>query len=513
MQPTPTAWLLRALVLSAAASALLARPLLAQPGIQINDVTVTEGNTGQLDATFTVTLTAPSANPVSVAFVVEPITATGGAGCGGAVDFRQASGTLQFAPGTTSQSLVVKVCGDVVDEPDETFQVRLSNPTNAVLQDDRGQGTIIDNDGAAAPLPTVSIGDATAVEGNNTGAATTSSLAVTLSASSTQAVTVTFASSPTTTTQGASCVSNVDHLSAAGTLTFNPGVTTQSISLSICGDTVDEPNETFAVVLSSPSGATLGDAQGLVTITDDDPAAALPTVSIDDVSFPEGNTLTTTRNATVRLSATTTQTVTVTMAVLPGGTASGGNCSLGDDFAAFLPRTLTINPGQTVLTTSFSICGLSAVEPDETFTLELRSPVNATLGDSVGQVTILNDDLRTLSITRNIEVDEPNSGQVPAPFIVTLSAPETQTVTVRFATVPGTASAGSGCNVREAAARGDYVTQTGTLTFSPGQTTQQIPVSICSDGLSEPDETFTVTLSGPANATIASAVGRATIKD
>ncbi|MGI8689632.1 MAG: Calx-beta domain-containing protein [Thermomicrobiales bacterium] len=97
----------------------------------------------------------------------------------------------------------------------------------------------------------------------------------------------------------------------------------------------------------------------------------------------------------------------------------------------------------------------------------------------------------------NVSQNEGNSGTTPFVFTVTLSAASGQTVTVNYATADGTATT----------ADNDYQAQNGALTFAPGVTTQTITVLINGDTKAEPDETFTVVLSSPANATIAAGGG------
>lgn len=110
------------------------------PGLSINDVTMTEGHSGTTNATFTVTLSAGSGRVVTVAYATADGTATAPA------DYTAVSGTLTFAPGETSKTITVLVKGDTLDEPNETFLVKLSNPTNATLARAQGVGTITDDD-------------------------------------------------------------------------------------------------------------------------------------------------------------------------------------------------------------------------------------------------------------------------------------------------------------------------------------------------------------------------------
>ncbi|MEA2417388.1 MAG: large repetitive protein [Thermoanaerobaculia bacterium] len=92
----------------------------------------------------------------------------------------------------------------------------------------------------------------------------------------------------------------------------------------------------------------------------------------------------------------------------------------------------------------------------------------------------------------------------PFTFNVTLSAPSTNTVSVFYTTVPGTAGEGFPADY-------DYIRTSGRLTFAPGETLKTVTVLVYADFSDEPTETFTVRLSGEGNATIARADGIGTI--
>jgi len=118
----------------------------------ISDVTVTEGNAGTVDAVFTVTLSRASTGTVTLAFATANGTATVVA------DYQAATGTLTFVPGDTSETITVRVVGDTIDEPNETFVVNLTAPVGATLADAQGTGTILDDEGpivTPAPAPTL----------------------------------------------------------------------------------------------------------------------------------------------------------------------------------------------------------------------------------------------------------------------------------------------------------------------------------------------------------------------
>jgi len=114
------------------------------PSIAINDLSITEGNSGTKVATFTISLSQPAAKAVTVAFTTSNGTATAGS------DYQAVSGTVTFAPGVITQTISVTVMGDTVVEPSETFNVLLSNPVNATLASTKATGTIVDDDGQPA---------------------------------------------------------------------------------------------------------------------------------------------------------------------------------------------------------------------------------------------------------------------------------------------------------------------------------------------------------------------------
>jgi len=125
---------------------LVVPPGVTLPSISIGDVSVAEGDGGTTSAVFTVTLSAPSGQPVSASFATADGTATAG------LDYVPATGTVSFAPGSTAQPVSVDVLGDTVFEGDETFVVNLTNPVNGTIGDGQGVGTIVDDDPSTGSL-------------------------------------------------------------------------------------------------------------------------------------------------------------------------------------------------------------------------------------------------------------------------------------------------------------------------------------------------------------------------
>lgn len=398
MKSTPTAWLPIAGALIAA-STILAHPLLAQPQLTINNITVTEGQSGSTEAVLTVTLTPAAAGTVTVDYTTNDVTATGGAACGGNTDYVTESGTVQFDPGETSQPIGVVVCGDTAVEPQERFRVRLLNAVGATIQDPIGQVDIL-NDDAAPALPTLSIGDATFEEGN-VGSVSTA-FGVTLSAPSGQPVTFVVSILPgSTATRGFNCLSGADFSFLPGvTLTINPGQTLLNVAFFICGDTQFEPDETFTVVLRNPVNAVLGDSLGVMTIRNDD--AAPLTISIRDTTVAEGGLGSRDVELTLTLSGFSTGRVTVDHAIQAGGTATTGSACVGAvDFLGGRGGTVQFASGQRSRTIPITICGDLNAESDETFFVALSNPTGAVLGNSVGTVTIRNDDIANAVVDRD----------------------------------------------------------------------------------------------------------------
>ncbi|WP_283215005.1 Calx-beta domain-containing protein, partial [Methylobacterium trifolii] len=236
------------------------------PAFSINDVTAAEGNAGTTAYTFTVSLSAASGTTTTVNYATSDGTALAGS------DYTATSGTLTFAPGTTSRTITVLANGDTVFEPNESFLVNLSGATNATITDTQGVGTITNDD----PAPTIAISDVTVSE-----AAGTATFTITRTGATEVPITVNYA------TADGTAIAGSDYTATSGTLTFAPSqaaTVTQTVTVAITNDGVFEGSEQFALNFSNATGATITDAQGIGTITDNDPApvfsiANAPTVT------------------------------------------------------------------------------------------------------------------------------------------------------------------------------------------------------------------------------------------
>jgi hypothetical protein len=168
----------------------------------------------------------------------------------------------------------------------------------------------------------------------------------------------------------------------------------------------------------------------------------------------------------------------------------------GSDYVA-KTGTLTIPAGQTSGTFTVAVIGDRIAESStEEFSVQLTSPTNATIANAWGTGRILDDEPR-ISIG-NVSKSEGDRKTTTFSFTVSLSTAYDQAVTVNYATVNGTATAGS-----------DYQAKSGSVTFAPGETIKTITIVINGDRNRESNETFFVDLFGASsNALIG--VGRGT---
>ena len=246
-------------------------PPVVKPGLG----SVLEGNTGTVVMNIPVTLSAGSASTVTVHYATID---TGGAGIATpGTDYVATSGTLSFAPGETSKSVPITVDGDLIDEPPALYGewalLAFSSPVGATVDTSffgLGVGIIFDDD----QTPVISPGVGGVTEGN--AGSVTLTVPVTLSNPSAVPITVGYS---TVDTGGAGiATSGVDYLATSGTLTFAPGETSKSVSITVYGDTLKEPPALYGewILVSFSHASASGNLDnrffglGLGIILDDD---------------------------------------------------------------------------------------------------------------------------------------------------------------------------------------------------------------------------------------------------
>jgi len=178
----------------------------------------------------------------------------------------------------------------------------------------------------------------------------------------------------------------------SGTVLFPSGQTNQQISVNVVGDTTVENTETFAVTLSQPNGATLGVTTAVGIIRNDD-APSVPTFAISPstLSRAEGNSGITTFTFTVTRGVNTTGISTVQWDVTPTGT----NPVDATDFSGnvFPSGSLTFSAGITTQNINVNVSGDTTVEPNETFSVNLKNPINGIIVTGTATGVITNDDV------------------------------------------------------------------------------------------------------------------------
>ena len=286
----------------------------------------------------------------------------------------------------------------------------------------------------------------------------------------------------------------------SGTVSFDPGVLTQTITVSVAGDVIREADEGFEVVLSNPSsGVSVDTASAGGTIINDDTSVSIAPA---DATKAEGDSSTTEFTFTVTRNGILDNTSDVTYTV-------SGTGATADDFAGgvFETGTVSFASGENSQTVTIDVAGDLDVEAAESFTVALSNPTGATIETAEASGTILNDD-SDLAITADQgSRDEGDTGTTAFTFTVDRLGTEGSR-TVDWAVT------GSGSNPADADDFAGGQLPSGTVTFADGESTKTITVNVSGDSDVEPDEDFTVTLSNASgNAEITAAAAGSTINN
>ena len=427
--------------------------------VSVADVRAAEGD----DVEFTVTLSIAVGSDTVLGWTTTAGSATSGD------DFTAVtSGTLTIAAGATTGTLTVSTAEDLLAEADETFTVTITGttlPSGVTLGTATATGTIEDDDTLTAA---VTAGASTVPEGS------VASFEVALTgATSTADVVVTYAVTGTA-TPGTDYTAPDEPLE----LTITAGASSAMITIQTSLDSVLDTGETLIVTLTGASTAgtvTVDSTVATTTIVDSGTA----TVSVAAVAgtVAEG----TVAQFTVTLSGA------VGSDLALGWSTAGGTATAGADYLAVSGGTVTLTAGTTRATIEVAVADDTLAESDETFTVILAAPGNGLpAGVSLG----------TTTATGTIEDNDPIKGTVAgaetvvegttAEFTVTLTnATSTAPVVVSYK-VGGTATSGT-----------DYTAPAtpATLTIAAGVKTGTISIQTLDDGVLDPGEALTVTLS------------------
>jgi hypothetical protein len=412
-----------------------------------NAVTVAESATS---ATLTVLRTGGTNLTITVDYATADGTATN------AVDYTNTSGTLSFGPGVASRTVTVPIINDTDIDGTNNFSVTLSNPSGASLgSTTNATVTILDNDS------TIQF-STNAVSVAETGSTVT--LTLTRTGGTVAGATVHYG------TTNVSASAGFDYLTKSGVINFAAGETNKTFTISIKNDTTVETNETFQVVLSSPTGsASLGtNDTSTVTITDNDSTLSFQT---NAVTVAEG-----TATATITIKREGTLTLTNTVAF----TFSNGTAGTSDYTGT--NGTLTFLPNATNATITVGITNDSLVETNEVFYLTLSNPAGGALisGTNKAAITITENDAGIAFSAASFSAAETGTNVV---LTIVQTGNTNATVSVDYVMTDITATDGA-----------DYTNSTGTLDFGPGTNSLTITVPVINDSAIENNETFRVSL-------------------
>ena len=458
----------------------------AAPTVSVADATaVREGNDPDTtaDMSFTVNLSAASARNITVPYALTG-TATGGS------DYETPSSTsLSIAAGDSSRTIIVKVKGDTVDEPNETIIVTLGAPTNATVSTVEGAGTgtgeITDDDGT--PVVTLKLTPTTIGESGDDNATT---VTASMSGPSSQAVTLTVAAAAVS-----PAVAGDFALSENTTLTIAAGSTTSTgaVTVTAVDNDVDAANKTVTVSATATGGNGVAKpADATLTITDDDErgiSVSPVTLTLAEVDDPLTESDSEHEGAyRIELDSQPTGTVTVNL--------SSGDTKIATLSETSLEFTASDWNAQTVTVTAVA----DAIDnAGDKRTVRITHTVSAAATDykdetaAAVDVTVTDDDGEpTLSIDAP-SVAEGNSGTATMTFKVTLSPASGKPVSVAYAD----SATGTATSATDYAAIAD-----GTLSFAAGQTEKTVAVTVNGDTVDEPNETVVLRLSSPSNAAL-----------
>ena len=410
-------------------------------------------------ALITVTRTGSTAGTGSVNYATADGTAKQG------VDYTAASGTLVFAAGISSQTFSVLVTPTTTFQPTLTVLLSLSGPSAGGVVG--AQGTSVLSITNAYPAGTLSL-SAAAYSVSEVGQSIT--ITVIRSGGTASGVSVHFKTTAGTAQSGR------DYLPPSGSaiVRFGAGVTSQSFVVTILNDPTPHPDRTLTLSIGTPGGgATLGTPKSApLTILTTNPVIQFSASSYSVAETGKQASITVVRSRNLAAA------VTVQCATSDGTAKAPANYTS-------VNTTLSFAAGVSSATCVVPINDNHVVEGSETVNLTLSNPGNgAELGaPSTAVLTIGTDDPVVQFSLSAYSVSEASGS---ATIAVSLTGSASQSVSVKFATTSG----GTGV------AGQNYISSSGTLTFAPGQTTQNFSVPILRDLRQSGNKTVVLALSG-----------------
>ncbi len=398
-------------------------------------------------------------------------------------DYATSSGSLSFADGEVSKTITIDLINDATYEADESFTVQLSNIVGAAtLGIDLNTVTILDDD----PIPPAGVITIENSAYNVNENAATLDVAIQRVGGSFGAVSVDVATADAL--SGALAASGVDFAALNQTLNFADGEITKTISLTILDDSIYEGDENFNLNLSNVVGTQLGNQpSAVITIVEND---AVPSAGV--IQFSGANYSVNENAATLLVTITRINGSNGSLSV--DVTSSNGSAISGENYQA-LNTTVSFADGELSRNVTIALIDDNVYEGDKTFDITLSNMVgNATLGNPLTtRVTIIENEMAPPSGTLQLSGVNYSVNEGGGSVILTIMRTNGSfgDVSVGYSATDGSAVNGN-----------DYSLTDGRIYFADGQRGQTLNIKIIDDKLVENTETFTLTLSNPANATL-----------
>ena len=456
-------------------------PIVQSVSIDSTDLIVIEGDSGTTNFVFTVTRTDTSMAPSEVTYAV-----TGsGTNAADSLDFGGTlpTGTVMFGGTEATATITVPVSGDTDIEMNEGFTLTL---TGADVDDmnNTATGTIIDDDTPIVQRVSIDSSPAVMDEGDD-GETTNFVFTVTRTDASMDPAEVTYAVTGSGTNAADS--SDFGGTLPAGTVMFSGTEATATITIPVTGDEIEELDEEFTVTLTGDD-VDVFNSSSTGTITDDDSPQRVTVISTS-VLITEGDTDTTNFVFTVMRSDTDTTPAPTTYSV----SGTGTNPADADDFegGVFPSGTVTFSGSDATATITVPVSGDTDIEPNEDFIVSLSG--DDVISPSTGTGTIIDDDTTAPQVVTidatPVAINEGDSGTTDFVFTVTRSNTSMAPAEVTYSV------GGSGIDAADADDFGGTF-PTGAVSFSGTDETATITIAVTGDTDIEPDEQFTVALSG-----------------
>ncbi|MDF3606731.1 Calx-beta domain-containing protein [Paracoccus sp. DMF-8] len=431
--------------------------------IEVSNPIVVEG-TGQ--ALFTISLSQPYAEDRSFTYRTHDGSAVAGS------DYVARTGTVTFLAGQTEAVVAVNIVNNNIAEATENFFLSVEGAHGVAGA--TGTARIQDTDG---PQPILSIEGGYATEGGYI------PFTIRLSQPATDAVTVDFDTLSGAAEQGVDVYGSSSY-PLNGTIVFQPGQTVRTIYIRSDSESVDEMDEDFTVHLTNPTNAGFGNGNHTISATgwvlDNDGPTNNRAISVSSPVVVEeaGQAV-----FTISLSQPYTDDRTFTFQT------QDGSARAGSDYVA-RTGTVTFLAGQTEAVVRANLINDNIAEAAESFGLIVTGAHGVAGAAGTARIQDTDDSLPVLSIEGGRATE---GGYIP--FVIRLSQPASDAVTVSFDTLSGTAERGS-----DVYSSSSYPLS-GTITFQPGQTERTIYIRSDSDSIDEIDESFFVELRNPSGAT------------